>query len=507
MKKSGPTPFYPHPLSKLPGKRQGAFFAFIQGAFLITASSCAAAVEYDLATQKQSGGDTTVPATHAGAFSLNSANMSSRRKGDFLIGNDFFEDPWVIAPATTDLRDGLGPLFNVSACQSCHFNDGRGHAPANAADDADSLLIRLSRPARNAEEQALLDKPDVANLGDPVYGGQLQDRAIPGVSPEAHIEVSYNEETVSFADGFKVSLRRPEWRLRNWAYGDPADDLTLSLRVAPPVIGLGLLEAIPQADIEALADPQDSNHDGVSGRTNQVWDVEQKAQTLGRFGWKAGQPTVKQQTAGAFNGDMGLTSSLFITDHCTDAQSACKKAPNGADENGIEIRDDILDFVAFYGRNLAVPARRNIEDSIVQTGHRLFREAGCNACHNESFVTAKLGKDHIEQSEQTIFPYTDMLLHDMGPDLADLKLNGSPAPADEVVEHDATATEWRTPPLWGIGLSQVVNPQATYLHDGRARTLLEAVLWHGGEAQQSRDKVLAFKADDRDALVKFLESL
>jgi CxxC motif-containing protein (DUF1111 family) len=453
------------------------------------------------------GGDTTILSAHSGAFSKNAANMSSRRKGDFLIGNDFFEDPWVIAPATTDLRDGLGPLFNVSACQSCHFNDGRGHAPESGGDNTNSLLIRLSRPAASTNEQQMLQRPDVGNLGDPVYGGQLQDRSIPEVMPEVNISVAYQDKTLQFADGYEITLRYPVWKLTQWGYGLPHKDTTFSIRVAPPVIGLGLLEAIPESLLADLADPEDANNDGISGRINRVWDVAQKAVVMGRFGWKAGQPTVRQQAAGAFNGDMGLTTTLFPKDHCTSAQPECQQALNGNGPEGVEVRDDILNFVSFYARNLAVPARRDMDSNTARQGEELFIQSGCRTCHAGPYRTNRLDKDRIEQSEQIIYPYTDLLLHDMGKELADLKLDQQPAPTTELVEFTATSREWRTPPLWGIGLSKVINSQATFLHDGRARTLLEAVLWHGGEAAASRDKVLAFSAEQRLALTSFLNSL
>jgi len=493
----------------IPKGRKSIIFVFVITPISFSVQPVSSAGNPD---STQLGGATTVAASHTGAYSLNSANMSARRKGDFLIGNDFFEDPWVIAPATTDLRDGVGPLFNVSACQSCHFNDGRGHAPDSQQtkgihEDADSLLIRLSRPAGNNDEAIQLAQASVANLPDPVYGGQLQDRGIPGVTPEVKISVSYTEIPVQFADGYSLSLRQPNWELSQWGYGQPHPDTTYSIRVAPPVIGLGLLEAIPDASLLAMVDPDDQNQDGISGRANRVWDKSRQEAVIGRFGWKAGQPSVKQQAAGAFNGDMGLTTSLFTEDSCTKTQTDCRKAPSGNNADGIEVRDDILDFVAFYARNLAVPAQRNAEDPTVQRGAELFSQAGCQDCHAGPYVTADLGKDHIEQSLQTIYPYTDLLLHDMGPALADLKLNNEKAPANENVEFAATASEWRTPPLWGIGLAQTVNAKATFLHDGRARTLMEAVLWHGGEAQAARDKILSFNSPDRAALQAFLESL
>lgn len=444
-----------------------------------------------------SGGETTVFSSHAGAFSLNSANMSARRKGDFLIGNDFFEDPWVIAPATTDLRDGLGPLFNVSACQSCHFNDGRGHAPMSADDNADSLLIRLS-----------LQKPDGKIEGDPIYGGQLQDHSIPGLKAEARIRVSYEDYPVTFTDGSEVMLRKPTFRLTDWSDGAPSPDLILSMRVAPPVIGMGLLEAIAQSDLEALADPEDRNKDGISGRLNLTVDQVSGKETLGRFGWKAGQPSVRQQTAGAFNGDMGLTTSLFPAEGCTTAQVTCRQLPNGNDpQSGVEVRDDILDFVTHYVSNLAVPARREVNASEVIMGQQLFRDAGCSGCHVERFVTAEQGPARIEQSRQIIRPYTDLLLHDMGPELADRRLDGTAASVNHLSEGLANAQEWRTPPLWGIGLTQVVNAEATFLHDGRARSIMEAILWHDGEAAGSRSHVLGYDATQRQALLAFLNSL
>ena len=454
------------------------------------------------------GGDTSVATVKPNSFSLNSANMSASRKGEFLMGNDFFEDPWVIAPSTTHLRDGLGPLFNVSACQSCHFNDGRGHAPESTGDDANSLLIRLSRPPKSATDEAELASPMVANLGDPVYGGQLQDRAIPGVLHEGLVAVDYQVESVAFADGFTVELRKPTWRIVDWQYGEPTPDLTLSVRVASPVIGLGLLEVIASKDLLSHADPLDNDGDGISGRANMVWDVGLAKQVVGRFGWKAGQPTVKQQTAGALNGDMGLTTSLFQNDHCTSAQSICQQMESGVDEAGVaEVRDDILELISFYARNLAVPERRSVGDAITTAGEALFKKANCHGCHIEHFQTPELLASYVEQSQQTIFPYTDLLLHDMGAALADSKLDGQIAPQTEVVEYDATAYEWRTPPLWGIGLTKVVNANATFLHDGRARTILEAVLWHGGEAEQAKQEVLAFTAAEREAFLAFLHSL
>lgn len=455
-----------------------------------------------------SGGETTVFNASAEAYSKPSANMITSRKGDFFVGNDFFSDPWVAAPASTTARDGLGPLFNVSACQSCHIKDGRGHAPENAEDTADSLLIRLSHPPQNDTEATVLLDESVANLGDPNYGGQLQDRSVQGVAAEGRVRVDYSVKTIEFSDGFKVDLRQPVFSIENLAYGALHEDVTLSMRVAPVMIGLGLLEVIPESVYLEKADENDADGDGISGRPNYVWDKSLAKTVMGRFGWKAGQPSLRQQNSGAFNGDIGMTSSLFSGQPCVETQQDCLNAISGVgpgEEH--ELTDEIVDFVEFYSRNLAVPGRRDEGNVDVLAGKKLFYQAGCTACHTPSYTTPALAETHVEQSEQKIFPYTDLLLHDMGELLADTDQHGNPRSETVAVEFLATAREWRTAPLWGIGLAQTVDDDATFLHDGRARTLMEAVLWHGGEAQASQQAVLSFNAAERDQLIKFLESL
>jgi CxxC motif-containing protein (DUF1111 family) len=264
------------------------------------------------------------------------------------------------------------------------------------------------------------------------------------------------------------------------------------------MIGLGLLEAIPTTNILANADPDDLNDDGISGRPNVVWSVEFDQPMLGRFGLKAGSPTIMEQSAAAFAGDIGISSPLFPAGagECTAAQTVCQNAIHGdGDDRGTEIDAEGMDLVTFYSRNLAVPARRDADDPQVLHGKEVFYNSGCTSCHTPSFVTHRL-EDQPEQSFQLIWPYTDMLLHDMGEDLADNR-----------PEARATGQEWRTPPLWGIGLTEQVSGHTYFLHDGRARSLLEAVLWHGGEAQTQRDAVTEMTTTDRNALIRFLESL
>ena len=436
-----------------------------------------------------SAGSATVRKADQNAFSLPSANLSPSRRLDFSVGNSFFRNPWVTAPATTTARDGLGPLFNTNACQNCHIKDGRGHPPGPDAQSAASMLVRLSIPA-GSEHSEIIQRLGV--LAEPTYGGQLQDMANPGTAPEGKVRVSYSTQRVSFADGQQVELRKPSLEISQLGYGPLHPDTRFSARIAPPMIGLGLLEAIAEADILANADPEDSNGDGISGRPNAVWDREQQRTVLGRFGWKAGQPTLNQQNAEAFANDMGLTSTLIAHDNCTTAQTDCRSAPHGGEP---EVSDNILASVLFYTRNLGVPARRGADTPQVLAGKNLFHQAGCQGCHTPQFTTAAEAAEP-ELANQLIRPYSDMLLHDLGDGLSDQR-----------PEFQADDREWRTPPLWGIGLSETVNGHTQFLHDGRARNLLEAILWHGGEAEAARQRVLQYDAGERAALLAFLNSL
>ncbi|WP_433588542.1 di-heme oxidoredictase family protein [Pseudomonas koreensis] len=443
--------------------------------------------------EARSGGATTVRKTDQNAFSLPSANLPPSRRVDFSVGNSFFRSPWVIAPSTTTARDGLGPLFNTNACQNCHIKDGRGHPPAPDAANAVSMLVRLSIP--DAPEFAkLIEQAGV--VPEPVYGGQFQDMAVPGVTPEGKVRVEYSAVPIRFKDGTEVELRKPLLQFTQLGYGPMHPDTRFSARVAPPMIGLGLLEAIPEEAILANAAAQAKENNGIKGRANRVWDDELQKTVVGRFGWKAGQPNLNQQNVHAFSGDMGLTTSLRPFDDCTDAQTACKQAPNGNGPDGEpEVSDNILRLVLFYTRNLAVPARRGVNDEQVLAGKNLFFQAGCQSCHTPKYTTAANAAEP-ELANQVIRPYSDLLLHDMGDGLADNR-----------TEFQASGRDWRTPPLWGIGLTQAVSGHTQFLHDGRARNLLEAVLWHGGEAQKAQQQVLSFNAEQRAALLAFLNSL
>ena len=448
--------------------------------------------------EANSGGAATVRATAtADAFSFPSANMPFAHEMDFKLGNALFRKLWVAAPASTKASDGLGPLYNARACQDCHLKDGRGHPPESTEDARVSMFLRLSVPG-GAVPEGIAEW--VATQPDPTYGSQLQDLAAPGHAAEGRMDIAWTETSVTLADGTVVSLRSPTYAIGDPAYGPLGEGLMLSPRVAPQMIGLGLLEAIPAADILALADPEDANGDGISGRAQIVPSVEFGVPMLGRFGLKAGTPTVKEQSAGAFAGDMGLSTPLFPDPwgECTKAQPTCLDAPHGQDpgtRDGLEVDGESLELVTFYSRNLGVPERRRIDDPQVLRGKELFHALNCSGCHTPKHVTHRLD-GQPEQSFQLIWPYTDLLLHDMGPGLADNRPEGR-----------ASGSEWRTPPLWGIGLTAQVSGHTQFLHDGRARTLLEAILWHGGEAQAQRDAVVGLASEDRAALIAFLESL
>ncbi|WP_417616120.1 di-heme oxidoredictase family protein [Oceanisphaera sp.] len=434
------------------------------------------------------GGSTTTDKTGGNAFSMPATNLSFDKRLDFSVGNSFFRNPWVTAPATTDARDGLGPLFNTNACQGCHIKDGRGHPPRARGDNAVSMLVRLSIPADDSpEQQALLKVQGVIN--EPTYGGQLQDMAIPGALPEGKVNISYHTHNVTLSDGTRVELRQPRLTVTDLGYGELHPDTLFSARIAPPMIGLGLLEAIDEADLLVRDNP---DGDGISGRANRVWDNKTQQTVLGRFGWKAGQPNLRQQNASAFAGDMGITSSLALADDCTAAQ-ACERFANGGE---LEVSEDILDAVTFYSQHLAVPARRHLDNPDVIAGEQLFLALGCSSCHTPSYTTGQHESPAL--SRQKIYPYTDLLLHDMGEGLADHR-----------PEFLASGHEWRTPPLWGLGYAAEVagTEGAFYLHDGRARTLLEAILWHGGEAEPAKQSVIAMGTTERAQLIAFLESL
>ncbi len=416
------------------------------------------------------------------AYLMPMPGLNDQELARFNEGRGLFTQMWVIPPSRDTQVDGLGPLYNRISCVACHPDNGRGRAPDGPEGEMRSMLVRLSIPGAG---------PHGGPMPHPVYGDQLNEQGVPGVPGEGRAEVHYRETIEILGDGQPVSLRWPEIRLTEAGYGAFGPILT-SPRMGPAITGMGLLDAVSEAELLAWADPQDRDGDGISGRPNRVWDAEAAKPALGRFGYKANVATLRQQIAGAFVGDLGITSPLHRAKNCTTAQTACREAIDGG---ALELSDQQLDDITFYHQMLAVPVRRDESSSTVTQGEALFHQIGCAACHRPSMRTSKQAQP-ARLADRIIEPYSDLLLHDLGAALSDGRR-----------DYQASGREWRTAPLWGIGLAEVVADEVGYLHDGRARNLLEAILWHGGEAAASREGFKALDSEQRADLLAFLSSL
>ena len=442
---------------------------------------------------ERTAGSATVWATGRNAFSFPLANLTDEERARFAIGNSFFRRNWVEAPASTTARDGLGPHFIARSCGGCHVQDGRGAPPdfsKGLSEQPVALLMRLSIPGVG-------DHGGI--VPEPVYGDQLNNNAIQGVRPEAQVQIRYTRIHGRFADGQRYELLQPSYRFTQLAYGPMDKHVRVSPRIAPQLIGVGLLEAIPEAEILGNQRQQAALPGSIKGVPNRVWDAPSAAMQIGRYGWKANVATIAHQTAGAFLGDIGITSSYNPKEACTAQQADCLAAPRGGKAGAPEIDDETLGHVVFYQATLAPPARRQYNDPQVVRGEKLFHDAQCAVCHRPSYTTGQPPFPRLSSPavvNQEIWPYTDLLLHDMGPGLAD----GRP-------DFGANGRQWKTPALWGIGQIQSVNGHERLLHDGRARGVMEAILWHDGEARDSMVRVTHMPAADRQALVAFIESL
>lgn len=431
-----------------------------------------AEAEYD---PRLSGGAATAFDETAGAFGHELPWLNANDIHVHGVGDGAVEQSFVTAPAP--VNSGLGPVFSNVSCISCHHNDGKGSPTAGLVNS--SLLIRLSLAGMDEH-------------GGPVpvpgFGAQLQDVAVFGQLPEAKVDIQYTYENITLPGGQVVALRKPTYTLLNPYQPLPAGYM-MSPRMAPPFFGLGLLENIPEQTILSFADENDANGDGISGRPNYVWDPVLHKTTLGRFGLKANTATILTQVAGAYNQDMGITNRVFPLESCNDQPQY-----DGRNDD-VELHDTLLNGAAFYIKTLAVPARRNVTDAAALAGEQIFKQINCSSCH---IPTIQTGMDVTVAalSNQRIHPYTDLLLHDMGTGLADNR-----------PDFLATGTEWKTPALWGIGLFPKTNGTPFYLHDGRARTLEEAILWHGGEAENAKQQFMQLNGTDRAKLVKFIQSL
>jgi CxxC motif-containing protein (DUF1111 family) len=439
-----------------------------------------------------SAGTFTVQRVDRDAYLQPVPGLEPRQLQAFQRGRKHFDKKWA-SISSLDFEWGLGPTFIAKSCAECHVGGGRGRPPRSAQEQLLSMLVRVSIPGTDEHGGP---RPD------PNYGDQLQNAGLRGpfpdfayhtapVPPEAALYLDWEERSVAFADGETATLRRPRLRIEALAYGPFGDGAMLSLRMAQPVHGLGLLEAVSEETLLAIAARQ--REQGFNGRPNYVRDDINRRTALGRFGWKANQPSIRQQIAAASLGDMGLTSRLYRAQNCPPVQHLCVIQTPGNDP---ELVFTDLDELEFWTRALAVPARRDADDPQVQRGAQLFAEAKCAVCHVPALRTAEAFPEFPRAAGQTVHAYTDLLLHDMGEGLAD----GRP-------DFNAGPRDWRTQPLWALGLSATVNGSSALLHDGRARNAVEAVLWHGGEAEASREAFRSMAKSDREALVRFLESI
>ncbi len=452
-------------------------------------------------SEHKPGGDITTRRLYA-SFVYPGAKLSAQQQLDFWSGFSFFRDPWVAAPSATGNRDGLGPLFNTRSCIACHTAGGRAKidAPKSGSNEVIplSLVVRLGSQIKGVTSD------------DPNYGGQIQPRAtsyrlldsgltaaVNANKGEAWLKLSYEIIKGAFDDGEIYELQKPHYQLSRLAYGELAEHTGISVRLAPNVFGVGLLNAIAIQDLEVQEDTDDINEDGISAKYNRVINVITGQTEFGRFGFKAKQPNLHQQVAAAFRDDIGITNSSFPNENCAEQQLVCQQASQagGHSHANLEIPTNRLDITVTFNELLGVPPARNLENKVTQQGRKHFYQLNCQQCHTPSYITDK--NYPVEAlANQTIWPYTDLALHDMGEGLA-----------DGVFEFDATGSEWRTPRLWGIGLQEKMTGQQRLLHDGRARTINEAILWHGGEAEKSQQAYKALSVEQRNAVVKFIQAI
>lgn len=399
----------------------------------------------------------------------------------FLSGDGLYDTPRVSGDGP---YGGLGPLYVGYSCGSCHNNAGR--TKSTLFTDGGSGKYGFSSFLtffRSRNDQNFQD-----------YGRVLHDQAIYGSTPEGKLEVVYTEETFTLDDGEEYSLITPHYSITNW-YADSiaAEDIIISVRTPLRHVGMGQMLAINQDEVQALANQQYPEY-GISGKIN--WVTERGVLQMGLSGHKASHADLTVELG--FSSDMGVTNHRY-------PEEVFYGQPQDDDDDydeSIQISTEDMADVDFYLQSLGVPARRQVDDAEVIEGEKMFYRAKCNLCHTPTLHTKPAGTTLINGDaipwlgNQTVHPYSDYLLHDMGPELGDDYSQGS-----------ATGDEWRTTPLWGLGLQEVVNGHTHFLHDGRARDYVEAIMWHGGEGDVSRKLFSAMAKEERDALIKFLRTL
>jgi len=419
----------------------------------------------------------------SGAAIQTEKKLSDEEYDKYILGRSFFTIPWVEAPSATTARDGLGPLFNANTCNSCHPKATRGTLYTNEGNLSRSVIPKLSITSNNSKEHKDLIYTN-GLVPEPTYGAQIAINGVHGVKYEAKPEIKFEEIKFVFPDGEEQILLKPKYMLTNLQYGELHKDTDLTFRLAPSLFGVGLLDDIKEEDILANEDEFDKDKDNISGKANIVYSPITGKYELGRFSWKASHTTLKHQIANAAINDMGLTTTIYPTDICSDKQEACINAPKARDQ--IDLPDLRLNAIEFFLQNQKIQKPKIDEE--FEKGLALFKQIGCVKCHKDSFTT---------NSGIKIAPFTDLLLHDMGEGLADGR-----------GEFKAQGKEWRTPPLWNLTLSEKVGGnKLRLLHDGRARTFQEAILWHGGEAQGVKENYINLNKKDRETILRFLEEV
>lgn len=418
------------------------------------------------------------------------AGLNDEEQDKFILGKSFYRIPWVEAPSATTARDGLGPLFSANTCISCHPNNSKGSLYNEKQQISRAYISRVSIPSNGSQEHTQMLKYN-GFVQEPRYGSQISINGVHGVPFEAKPIIKYEKVKVQYPDGNSLFLNKPihgvENQLKDLQYGDMQNKANISNRLAPALIGLGLIEKISDEQILANQDIDDKDNDGISGKANIVYSIKHDDFRVGRYTWKASAPSVIHQAAAAASNDMSLTNEFFPNENCTSVQKECLDAPKGDlvhQEKTFDLPKERLEAIAFYLKNLKIP-KSNIKE---KEGEKLFSSIGCAKCHIPSFI----GKDGYE-----IKPFTDFLLHDMGEGLSDGR-----------VEFKASPREWKTAPLWGIGkLKTATNKNPEYLHDGRAKTLEEAILWHGGEASEVKNRFMNLSKKQREMIVNYLMEL
>ncbi|RBQ28958.1 thiol oxidoreductase [Aliarcobacter vitoriensis] len=409
-------------------------------------------------------------------------DLNDEEYDKFMLGRSFFTVPWVKAPSITTARDGLGPLFNANSCISCHPNNGRGLLFSSENIASRAIVARLSITSDNSlEHKEVLNKKGY--IPEPVYGNQLAINSIFGVDFEGKVNIDFEEKEILFPDGEKQILLKPKYSLKELNYGDFHKNGIVSYRIAQTLNGMGLIDLISDEDIIANEDIDDKNGDGISGKANWVYSNITKKIELGKYTWKASVAFLKEQVAFAASNDIGLTTTIFQDENCTKFQKTCNEAPKAKD---IDLPDNRLDAITYYLKN--IKSYSPVKTKEYKDGFTLFESISCSKCHISSFKT-NLGFE--------IYPFSDFLLHDMGEELSDGR-----------VEFLANEREWRTAPLWGLALHEKINKEKPrLLHDGRARSFQEAILWHGGEAENAKKAYMNLPKEQREKLIKFLEEL